>query len=85
MFDGNLAIMNLKDKNKAKDKVDLNKLDPASRLRHLAEIATSPRSPLNNQTPLPLALTPSLLPPESTPHMTLKSPSRFSFPEKSVC
>lgn len=65
---------------KAESKIkDLNKLDPASRLRHLAEIATSPRSPLNQ---MPLALTPSLLPPESTPHLPLKSPSRFSFPEK---
>lgn len=59
---------------------DLSKLDPTSRLRHLAEIATSPRSPFRHS-PLPLSLTPSLLP-DSSHDWTLKSPSRYAFPDK---
>lgn len=62
---------------------DPKKMDPASRLRHLAEIATSPRSPYTHS-PLPLSLTPGLLASESTPDWNLKSPSKFSFPDKSV-
>lgn len=66
---------------KAKDAS--KKMDPASRLRHLAEIATSPRSPFTHS-PLPLTLTPGLLASDNTPEWNLKSPSKFSFPEKTV-
>ena len=62
---------------KTKDSKDSNKL------LHLAEVATSPRSPFR-PSPLPLSLTPSLLP-ESTPDWVLKSPlTKFAFPDKPV-
>ena len=54
-----------------------------NKLLHLAEIATSPRSPFR-QSPLPFSLTPSILP-TGTPDWSLKSPfSKIFFSEKSV-
>lgn len=59
------------------------KKDQASKLRQLAEFATSPRS-LYNHSPL-TSLTPSLLGTDgSGVEWGLKSPSKFSFSDKSV-
>ena len=71
----NPSVIELSDK--TKDSKDSNKL------LHLAEVATSPKSPFH-PSPLPLSLTPSLLP-ESTPDWVLKSPlTKFAFPDKPV-
>ena len=58
------------------------KKDQASKLRQLAEFATSPRSPYNHS-PLP-SLTPSLLGTDGPGEWGLKSPSKFAFSDKSV-